>query len=152
MTGLSIKETLSNSLVNDYQGNDWGLHSVARSKTILVCNDDFKLFKLKIYNLLSHGVSYSISVNKNVIRHALVVLLESLKGAVEIFLQNTRVNNLLTFLWLGTSLGIILAHVGIISSTEADDGLFTFMADIYSYQHCLLGDLRTIVHSPKVTA
>ena len=152
MVGLSIEETLSDSFVNDYHGNDWRLDSVARSNTIFVCNDNFKLFKLKIYNLLSHGVSDSISVNEDVVRHALVILLVSFERAVEIFLQNARANNLLTFLRLGTSLGIILAHVGIISSTEADDGLFALVADIYSYQHGLFRDLRSIVHSPKITA
>ena len=53
---------------------------------------------------------------------------------------------------LRTSLSVVLAHVGIIGSTEADGRLLAFMADINTDKHGLLRDLGSERHSPEIAA
>ena len=86
--GLSVKEALSDSLVDNNQSDDWRRDGIACVCAIFVGDYDLELLKFVIYNLLPHGVAYSISVNENVIRHAFVVLFVSLESTVEILLQN----------------------------------------------------------------
>ena len=66
---------------------------------------------------------------------------ECLESALEIFLEHSRTDDLLSFLTLRTCLSIILAHVLVISGTESDNALFAFVADINSDKHGLLGNL-----------
>ena len=67
-----------------------------------------------------------------------VMITEGLEGVLEVLLQNTGTNDLLTLLTLRTGLGIVLAHMLVISSTESDNRLFTFVANINSYKHSFL--------------
>jgi len=49
-------------------------------------------------------------------------------------------------------LSVVFTHVLIISSAEADDTLFTFMANIYSDKHCLFRDFISETESPKISS
>ena len=83
---------------------------------------------------------------------AVIVVTERLKSTLEVTLEHTRANNLLTFLSLRTSLCVVLAHVLIISCTESNYTLLAFVANIDTDQHRLPGDLCAEVQSPKVAA
>lgn len=62
---------------------------------------------------------------------------ECLESALEIFLEHSRTDDLLSFLTLGTRLSVIFAHVLVISGAESDNALFAFVADIDSDEHGL---------------
>ena len=79
---------------------------------------------------------------------SVIVVSERLEGALEVFHKRTCSDDLLSLLLLGRCLGVVLAHVLVISSTETDDTLLSLVANIDTDQHCLLRDLRTEVQSP----
>lgn len=89
-------------------------------------------------DLGSHGISNTISIDENVLWEGTVVVVsECLESTLEVLLEHARADDLLALLALGTRLGVVLAHVFIVSCAETDDTLFTFMADIDSAKHCL---------------
>ncbi len=57
----------------------------------------------------------------------------------------------MSFLALGTSLCVILAHVLVISSTESDDRLLSFVTHVDTNKHGFLRDFWSKVQSPQVT-
>ena len=67
-----------------------------------------------------------------------VVVPECLEGTLEVLLKHTRVDDLLAFLSLGTSLSVVLAHVFVVGGAEANDALFALVANVDSNQHGLL--------------
>lgn len=75
-----------------------------------------------------------------------------LKSASEIFLKDVRRNNFLSLLSLRTSLSVVLAHVLIISGNETNDALLALVANVDTYEHGLVGDLRAEVHSPEIAS
>ena len=83
---------------------------------------------------------------------SVVVVSECLEGTFEILLQDARRNNLLALLTLWTRLGVVLAHVFVVSRTETNDTLLALVAYIDSYKHCLLGNLRAKVKSPEISS
>jgi|TARA_B110001450_G_scaffold175316_1_gene163730 hypothetical protein len=65
----------------------------------------------------------------------IVVVSECLEGTLEVLLEHTRADNLLALLALGTRLGVVLAHMLVVGGTEANNTLFTFMANIDTDKH-----------------
>lgn len=74
---------------------------------------------------------------------ATIVLAVALEGPHEVVGQNGARDNFLTFLWLGTSLRVVLAHVLVVGGAEANRGLLALVAHINTDKHCLVGDFGT---------
>jgi len=133
-----MEESLSNTLVDDDQGMLWKAWVVC-FKAILLLDNLVELLKLMADNLGSHGVSNTISVDKDVFwEGAVVVVSECLESTLEVLLEHTRADDLLALLALGTRLGVVLAHMLVVSCAEADDTLFTFVANIDTDKHGLV--------------
>lgn len=83
-----LKESLSDSFVNNNESYFWsGLDTIF--KAILISTDLFKLLKFIVNNLFSHGITNTISINENVIRHISIIEISvSLESTREIFLEN----------------------------------------------------------------
>lgn len=66
----NVEESLSDSLVNEDKSNfgELGL-------TVVVSNDSLQLGELLVKHLLSHGITNTVSVNENVVRQLVVVVL-----------------------------------------------------------------------------
>jgi len=75
-----------------------------------------------------------------------------LQSAAEIFLKNIGRNDFLTLLSLWTCLSVVFTHVRIIGSNKTNDRLFTFVANIDTNKHGLVGNFLTKVHSPEITS
>ena len=80
-----------------------------------------------------------------------VKLTIGIEGASEILLKDVGRNNFLALLTLRISLGVVLAHVGIISGNETNDTLLALVADIDTHEHSFSGDLWAEAHAPQVT-
>ena len=74
------------------------------------------------------------------------------EGASEILLKDVGGNDFLALLILRIGLGVVLAHVGIISGNKTNDALLALVANIDTYQHSLSGDLWAEAHAPQVTS
>lgn len=68
---------------------------------------------------------------------SIVEVTVTLEGALEVVRQNSGGYDLLAFDWLGTGLCIVLAHVLVVSSAEANSTLLTLMTDIDTNKHGL---------------
>lgn len=151
--GTHLEESLSDSLVDDDQcvlGQDWLLW---RIQTVFLLHNLFKLFKLMANNLSSHWVSYSISIDKDMIwQLSLIMVSECLEGALKVLLENSRANNLLSLLTLRTSLSVILAHMLIVCCAKSDNALFSFVTHINTNEHCLLWNLWSKVQAPEISS
>jgi hypothetical protein len=151
VSSSDLEESLSDSLVDE---NESDLRGFGHSwwEIVLLSNDLLELLKLQVDDHLSHGITNSISVDENVVRHSSFVEVSvALEGLREIILEDVSFNEFLTFFGLRGWAGIILAHVGVIGSNETDQTLFAFMADVNSNQHGFLWDFSSEVHSPEVT-
>ena len=90
-------------------------------------------------DLSSHGISDSVSVDENVIwQISVIVVSEGLECTLEVFLENTRTDDLLSLLALRACLSVVLAHMFVVGCTESDDTLLTLVANIDTNKHCLL--------------
>lgn len=90
-------------------------------------------------NLSSHGIADSVSVDENVVwQISIVMISEGLECTLEIFLKNTRADDLLSFLALRACLSVVLAHMFVVGCTESNDTLLTLVANINTNKHCLL--------------
>ena len=102
--------------------------------------------------LSSHGITYTVSVDENVIwKLTAVVISKGLESRFKVVLEHARADDFLALLALGTCLGIVLAHELIVGCAEANDALLAFMAHIDSHEHRLLGDLAPEVKAPKIS-
>lgn len=145
-----LEESLSNTLVDNDQSFIWKFAFVS----ILVFHRDnlVELLKLVTDDLSSHGISNTISVNEDVIwEGTIVVVFKCFESLLEVLLEHARADDLLALLALGTRLGVVLAHVLVVGSTEADNTLFTFVANIDSNEHGFFGDLWSETKAPEVT-
>ena len=85
-------------------------------------------------------------------RHGSIVELSiGLESSLEVVGQDGRGDNLLTLYRLRTSLGIVLAHVGVVGGTEANGRLLALVTNVNTDEHSLLGDLAAEGHAPEVT-
>lgn len=101
--------------------------------------------------MLSHCITNSISVNKNLVWHASIIVFSvSLEGVLKVFSQNVIANDLLSLLFLRTSLSVIFTHVRIIGGHKPYDWLSSLMTDINSYKHSLWRDFLSKGHTPQV--
>lgn len=57
----------------------------------------------------------------------------------------------MTFLCLWTCLGVVLAEMFVIGSTETDNRLLSLVTNVDSDKHSLSTDLFAKAHSPEVT-
>lgn len=80
-----------------------------------------------------------------------VVVFERLEGVLEVFLKDTRADDLLALLALRTRLGVVLAHVLVVSSAETNNTLFALVANINTNKHGLIGDFWSVIEAPKIT-
>jgi len=151
-----LEETLAHALVHNNQ-SDLRAHSLVRIwvesvHTILLFDDGIKLLELKIDNLLTHGITDTISVNKDVLWHlSSVKFTISRERALEIVRKHSRRNNLLALLWLRRGLCVVLAHVLIVGSTEANGRLLALVTDIDTDKHGAVRDFLTELHAPEIT-
>lgn len=83
---------------------------------------------------------------------SVVIVSPGLESALEVLLEHTGADNFLTLLALRTSLGVVLAHVLVVGSTEADNALFSLVANIDTTKHGLSGNFRAEVEPPEVTS
>lgn len=103
--------------------------------------------------LRSHWISYTISVDKDMVRKlTVIVIAESLKSTFEILLKDSWTNDFLTFLALRTSLCIIFTHMFIVSCTETNDTLLSFMAHIDAYKHRFFWYFFSEIKSPEISS
>ena len=148
-----LEESLSNTLVDDDEGVLWQRWLLLAVDGVLLLNNLVELLKLVADDLGSHRVANSVPVDEDVIGElALVVVSESLESAFEVLLEHAGADDFLALLALGTCLGVVLAHVLVIGSAEADDALFTLVANVDSDKHGLRGDFGTEVEAPEVSA
>jgi len=83
---------------------------------------------------------------------ALIEVSICLQGATEVLLKNIGGNDFLALLSLRACLCVVLAHVLIIGSNETNDGLFSLVANVDTYEHGFVGDLCAEVHSPEIAS
>lgn len=144
-----LEESLADSLVYNDQGNLWrGILGLARliscltrvcKHAVLVLADFVQLLKLKVDNLLAHGVTNTIAIDEDMVGHLTTVKFSvALERPLEIVRQNCRRNDLLTFLRLWTSLSVVFAHVRIVSSTETYCALFALVTNVDTNKHGLV--------------
>lgn len=142
-----LEESLANALVYNNQSNlGWLSGSLGRvclfsrfvEQSVFLSNDFVELLKLVVNDLLTHGVTDTITVDEDVLWHLAIELFVAVKGALEVIREHGRRNNFLPFLWLGACLGIVLAHEWVISSTEANGGLLALVTDIDTNKHGLV--------------
>ena len=120
--------------------------------SVLHRNDAVKLLQLHFNYLFSHRIAYTITIDENVARHGVVELPVGCKRALEVVRKDRRRDDFLALDWLRAGLGVVLAHVWVVGSTEANSGLFSFVAHINTNEHGLLGYFRTERHSPEIAA
>jgi len=121
-------------------------------KAIFLLNNLVELLKLVTDDLGSHWIADTVSIDENVIwEGTFVVVSECLEGTLKVLLEHTWADNLLALLALGTRLGVVLAHVLVVCGAEADNTLFTFMANIDSDKHSFVWDFGTKAEAPEVT-
>jgi len=97
-----------------------------------------ELLELVGNDLGPHRVTDSISVDEDVVWELTVIVVsESLESALEVLLKHARADDFLAFLTLRACLGVVLAHVLVVRSTEANDALLSFVADVDTDEHCL---------------
>jgi hypothetical protein len=87
--GLSLlEESLTHSLVDNDESNLWWLQCVpvvVRDHTIFFGDDLVKLLQFKVNNLLTHGISNTVTVDKDVCGHlAIVEITVCLERALEV--------------------------------------------------------------------
>lgn len=107
-----LEESLSHTLVDNDEG-DLGrvvLTLLALEEPILLLDDLVQLLKLKVDNLLAHGVAHAVTVDENVVGHlAIVELAVALERPHEVVGQNRGRDDLLAFLGLRGRLSVVLA-------------------------------------------
>jgi hypothetical protein len=147
-----LKESLSHTLVNDDQGN-MGKNVTLALGVVLISEDLLKLVELELDNLLSHGVTDTITIDEDVVwQVATVEVLIGGKGASEVLLKDVRGNDFLTLLVLRTGLGIVLAKERIISGDETNDTLLALVANVDADKHGLGRNFLSEAHSPEITS
>ena len=105
-------------------------------------NNLVELSQFLINDLFSHGVTDSVSINKDVFWHGSIVEVSvALEGSLEVVREDSGRNNFLSLHRLRASLSIVLAHVGVIGSAESNCTLFTFVANIDTNEHSLFRNL-----------
>lgn len=120
-------------------------------QSIFFSHDLMELVKFLIDNHLSHRITNSITIDENVFRHRAIEVSIALECSLEVVRKHTWRDNFLTFLRLGSSLCVILTKVWIVSSTETNSALFTFMADINTNKHSFVGDFCSKGHTPQIS-
>lgn len=139
----NLEEPLPHPLVHDDERMLRQLRRLLWSvKGVLLLNDLVELFQFMVDDLGPHRVTDTVPVDEDVVGQlALVVVPEGLEGTLEVALEHSRADDLLTFLTLRTCLGVVFAHVLIVSGAEPDDALLAFMANVDADQHRFPRDL-----------
>ena len=118
-----MEEALAYTFVDDDQSHlRWVvLTFLTVEEAVLLLNDLVQLLKLKINDLLTHGITNSITVDENVVGHfTRIEFTVALERSHEIVRQNSGGNNLLTFLRLRRSLCVVLAHVSVVGGAKTN--------------------------------
>lgn len=118
-----MEEALADTFVDDDQCHLWWvvLAFFTVEEAVLLLNDLVQLLKLKINDLLTHGIADTVTVDENVVWHfTRVKFTVALEGSHEVVRQNGGGDNFLTFLGLRRSLCIVLAHVTVVGGAEAN--------------------------------
>ena len=150
-----LEEALTHTLVNNDQGHlgQRDLLLALFELTVLLSDDFVELVEFEVDDLLAHGVANTVTVDEDMVGHlAAVVRTVALEGAHEVVGQNGARDNLLALLGLWGGLGVVLAHVLVVSRTEANCGLLALVAHVDTYKHCLVRDFGPEAHAPKIAA
>lgn len=150
-----LEEALADALVHNDQGDLGWRHSlcfIIFEQTVFFLHDLVELFQFILNYLSAHRISNTVTVNKNVFWHRLVVITVALEGALEVITEYCARNNFLTLLWLGARLRVIFAQVGVKCCTEANRALFTLVAHVNTDEHGLLRDFLGEGHTPEVSS
>ena len=149
---LLLEESLSHTLVDDDECGV-GKSDALTFRVVLVCEDLLQLIELKIDDFLAHGIADTVTIDEDVIREtSSVEVAVGLQGTSEIFLEDVGRYNFLTLLSLMAGLSVVLTHVLIIGGDETNDALLALVANVDTYEHGLVGDLRAEVHSPEIAS
>lgn len=106
---------------------------------VLLLNYFVQLLQLVLDHLLTHRISYSVSVDEDMVRQlSVVVISESLERVLEVSLKHSRTDDLLSLLTLWTRLSVILAEVLVVGGAETNNALLSFVTDVDSDKHGLL--------------
>lgn len=137
---IFYKESLCDSLVNNDDSDERLL--LGRVVCLIDCLSELLNFFLE--NLTSHSIAYTISVDNEMFREILMTLTENTHGSLDCIFQ-VPVNDLLTFS-LNDPLTVVLTPLGVNTSTETNNRIRTWVANIDSDQHSslmkVLGELE----------
>lgn len=148
-----LEESLSDPLVDDNQGDLGSLVLVLAVVSVLLVDDHFDLRQFVVENLLSHGISHTISVDEDVLRQgSFVVFAVGLEAVEKVFAKDVLGDDFFTLLLLGACLGIVLAHVLVVGSNEPNDTLTALVAHIDTNQHGRFRDFLRELHSPEISS
>jgi hypothetical protein len=117
VVATSLKESLSNSLVNYDQSDVWHLlHALLTTiNAILFDTNSFKSLKFCFNDSFSHGVTNTISVNEDMFWESTIVVVSiSLERACKILIQGLTVYNFFALLLLRIGLSVEFTHKWII--------------------------------------
>ena len=145
MSDRLLEESLTNPLVDNDKSDVRSFKYLCLNLPIQIIfegNNLVELSQFLINDLFSHGVTDSVSINKDVFWHGSIVEVSvALEGSLEVVREDSGRNNFLSLHRLRASLSIVLAHVGVIGSAEPNCTLFTFVANIDTHEHSLFGNL-----------
>ena len=84
-----LEESLANSLVHDDQSNLWGFlfrffFLVVSPESVFKCYDLIELGKFLVNDLFTHRVTYTVSVDENMLGHLTIEVPVALEGALEV--------------------------------------------------------------------
>jgi len=137
-----LEESLANSLVHDDKSDLRGfllLVFVLRIQIVLQGHDLVQLGQLLVNDLLSHGVTNTVSVDEDMAWHGSIVeVTVAGECSLEVVRQNGGRDDLLAFDGLGAGLRIVLTHVGVVGGAESNSTLLALVTDIDSNEHGLL--------------
>lgn len=120
---------------------------------VLISQDLLQLIELEVNNLLSHGVSDTITIDEDVVGElSSIEVSVGLKGTTEVLLKNVWGNNFLALLSLRTGLSVVLAKEGVVGCDETNDTLLSLVANVDTDKHGLGWDVFAEVHSPEITS
>ena len=151
-----LEESLADSLVHDDKSNLRSFllrlfFDIVATKSVLKGHDLVELGQFLVDDLLTHRVTYTISVDENMLGHLSIEVSVALEGALEVIWEDSCRNNFLALDWLWTGLSVVLAEVRVVGSAETNGTLLTLVTHINSDEHGLIWNFLAEGHPPEVT-
>ena len=83
-----LKESLTHTFV-DNDECDFGKWKAFSLRVVLVCENHLKLVELKLYDLFTHGITNTITIDEDVVwQLSLVIVAVGLECTTEVFLKD----------------------------------------------------------------